>query len=90
LKSPAPTAIFKGINGAVMEFELRVHIPEVFDSSVVATRIRFEIFDAFERIAMDTAPVPRTSLTLSLPDLEALAQAIDKVKAKPRRRRPER
>ena len=90
LKSPAPTAIFKGINGAVMEFELRVHIPEVFDSSVVATRIRFEIFDAFERIAMDTAPVPRANLTLSLPDLEALAQAIDKVKAKPRRRRPER
>lgn len=86
LKNPAPSAIYRGVTGPLMDFELRVHIPEVFDSSVVATRIRFEIHDALELAGIPPVAVTKSAADLSLAELERLSAALDLVRSKPRTR----
>jgi small-conductance mechanosensitive channel len=86
MKTPAPTVIFKGFGDSSLDFELRVHVPEVIDGLEIATELRFQIVEAFERESI-SIPFPQRDVNLKLSDVEALADAIDKVQQK-RRKKP--
>lgn len=78
MKTPAPTVVFMGFGDNSLDFEVRVHVPEVIDGIGIATELRFEIAEAFEREGI-AIPFPQRDVNLKLQDIEALAEAIDKV-----------
>jgi len=84
LKTPAPTVVFMGFGDNSLDFEVRVHVPEVIDGVGIATELRFEIAEAFEREGI-AIPFPQRDVNLKLQDIEALAEAIDKVNRKKKR-----
>jgi small-conductance mechanosensitive channel len=86
LKKPPPTVVFNGFGDSSLDFELRVHVPEIIDSLAIATRLRFEIIDVFEKNGI-AIPFPQRDVNLRMPDIEALADAIDAVKKRNRPRR---
>lgn len=69
LKQPPPVAVFKDFGPSSLDFELRVHISEVLDSMVVATRLRFEIVDVFEANGIQI-PFPQSDVHLKSGDLK--------------------
>ncbi|MCB1379771.1 MAG: mechanosensitive ion channel, partial [Alphaproteobacteria bacterium] len=79
LKKPPPNAVFMGFGESSLDFELRVHVLEVLDSMAVATRLRFEIFEAFEQNKIEI-PFPQRDVNLKLPDIEKLADTLEAVK----------
>ncbi|MGB7205577.1 MAG: mechanosensitive ion channel domain-containing protein [Anderseniella sp.] len=87
LKTPPPTAIFKGFGDSSLDFELRAHVGEVIDGMQIATELRFEIVDAFEK-ANISIPFPQRDVNLKLSDVEALADAIEKAQQKRRGKKP--
>lgn len=76
LKVPPPNVIFKGFGDSSLDFELRVHVAEVLDGLSVATNLRFEIVEAFERNGI-SIPFPQRDVNLKLPDIEALSKALE-------------
>ena len=78
MKVPAPTVVFMGFGDNSLDFEVRVHVPEVIDGLGIGTELRFEIVEAFEREGI-AIPFPQRDVSLKLQDIEALADAIDKV-----------
>jgi potassium efflux system protein len=81
LKNPAPMVVFTEFGESSLDFELRVHINEIFDGPVIGNRLRFEIFDAFARHDI-AIPFPQRDVNLKLPDLTALSAAIDATRKK--------
>lgn len=75
MKTPAPSVVFLGFGDSSLDFEVRVHVPEVIDGLVIATELRFEIVEAFEREGI-SIPFPQRDVNLKMQDIEALAQAI--------------
>ena len=53
----------------------------------IATELRFEIVDAFEK-ANISIPFPQRDVNLKLSDVEALADAIEKAQQKRRGKKP--
>ncbi len=86
LKKPPPSVVFNGFGDSSLDFELRVHVPEVLDSLAIATRLRFEIMDVFEKNGI-AIPFPQRDVNLKVPDIEALAGSIDAVRKRNRPRR---
>ena len=83
LKSPPPSVVFKGFGDSALDFELRCHVPEVLDGVEVATNLRYEIVDAFERENIPI-PFPQRDVNLKIEGIEKLADAIEEA----RRRKP--
>jgi small-conductance mechanosensitive channel len=86
LKSPPPAVIFMGFGASSLDFELRVHVPEVLDGVAIASELRFQIVEAFEREGIEI-PFPQRDVNLKLPDIEALSARIDEVKQNKKRTR---
>jgi len=82
LKYPAPSVSFLGFGENALEFELRVHVGDVLNSTAVANRLRFSIFDAFEKNGIEFPSVQR-SVSLRIPDLQALSQTIEAAAPEP-------
>ncbi len=85
MKVPPPSVIFKGFGDSSLDFELRVHVPEVIDGLEIATELRFQIVEAFERESI-AIPFPQRDVNLKLSDVEALAEAIDKANRRKNRK----
>ena len=85
MKSPGPSVIFKGFGDSSLDFEVRVHVPDVIDGLEIATELRFQIVEAFEREGI-AIPFPQRDVNLKLSDIEALADAIDNVNRKKARK----
>jgi potassium-dependent mechanosensitive channel len=79
LQHPPPTVIFKGFGDSSLDFELRVHVPEVLDSLSIATNLRFEIFERFAENGIGI-PFPQRDVNLKIADIEALSDAIEKAR----------
>ncbi len=71
LKVPAPFVVFLGFGELALNFELRFHVKDVLEGSVIATRIRFAIVDAFEAKNIQI-PFPQRDLNIKTEDLEKL------------------
>lgn len=85
LRSPEPFVMFKGFGDSSLEFELRVHIADVLEIAAVSTRLRLDILETLEKNGIGI-PYPQRDVNLRIAEIEALSDAIDKVKA--RRKRP--
>jgi small-conductance mechanosensitive channel len=79
LKTPPPTVVFKGFGDSSLDFELRCHVSEVLDGVEVATYLRYDIVDAFERENVPI-PFPQRDVNLKIEDIERLADAIEKAR----------
>ncbi len=79
LKTPPPTVVFKGFGDSSLDFELRCHVSEVLDGVEVATYLRYDIVDAFERENIPI-PFPQRDVNLKIEDIERLADAIEKAR----------
>lgn len=66
LKVPAPMAVFVGFGDSSLDFELRVHIQDVFEGLVVSTRLRFAIFEAFKEHGVEI-PFPQRDINIRTP-----------------------
>lgn len=66
LKVPAPVAVFVGFGDSSLDFELRVHIQDVFEGLVVSTRLRFAIFEAFKEHGIEI-PFPQRDINIRTP-----------------------
>ena len=62
-----------------------MHVPDVIDGLEIATELRFQIVEAFEREGI-AIPFPQRDVNLKLSDIEALADAIDNVNRKKARK----
>lgn len=71
LKVPEPFVVFLGFGESALNFDLRFHVKDVLEGSVIATRIRFAIVDAFEQRAIQI-PFPQRDLNIKSEDLEFL------------------
>jgi potassium-dependent mechanosensitive channel len=83
LKTPPPTVVFKGFGESSLDFEVRIHIPEVLDGLAIATELRFQIVEALEQAGI-SIPFPQRDVNLKLQDIEALAEAVEKVRTRRR------
>ncbi len=79
LKTPPPSVVFRGFGDSALDFELRCHVPEVLDGVEVATNLRYEIVEAFERENIPI-PFPQRDVNLKIEDIEKLADAIEKAR----------
>ncbi|MEZ5871988.1 MAG: mechanosensitive ion channel [Nitratireductor sp.] len=84
VRNPAPNVVFLGFGASSLDFELRVHISEVLDSLVVATRLRMAIVEAFEERGIEI-PFPQQDVHLKIKDMETLSQAISAANRMPKR-----
>ncbi|MEE4236801.1 MAG: mechanosensitive ion channel domain-containing protein [Anderseniella sp.] len=87
LKSPPPTVVFRGFGDSALDFELRCHVPEVLDGLEVATNLRYEIVEAFERENIPI-PFPQRDVNLKIEDIEKLAGAIEAARTRKGRAGP--
>jgi small-conductance mechanosensitive channel len=71
LKVPAPFVVFTAFGDSALSFELRFHVRDVLEGSVIATRMRFAIIDAFEARGIQM-PFPQRDLNLKSDDLQKL------------------
>ncbi len=83
LKVPPPFVVFLGFGESALNFELRFHVKDVLEGSVIATRIRFAIVDAFEAKNIQI-PFPQRDLNIKTEDLQNLLSSV----AKPAKRKP--
>jgi potassium efflux system protein len=87
LKTPPPTVVFKGFGDSSLDFELRCHVSEVLDGLEVATYLRYDIVDAFERENIPI-PFPQRDVNLKIEDIERLADAIEKARSRSSKAKP--
>ncbi|RWD73112.1 mechanosensitive ion channel family protein [Mesorhizobium sp.] len=59
LKNPEPFVLFANFGAAALEFEIRVFVADIMNSSVVQNDIRFAIFDIFEDERIEIPSTPR-------------------------------
>ncbi|PBC12458.1 mechanosensitive ion channel family protein [Mesorhizobium sp. WSM3859] len=59
LKNPEPFILFANFGLAALEFEIRVFVADIMNSSVVQNDIRFAIFDIFEEEQIEIPSTPR-------------------------------
>ncbi len=85
LLHPAPAVMFMDFGASSLDFELRIHIPEVDWSLVVASALRFEILSAFREAGVEI-PFPQTDINFR--DIDRLEKAMSaKAAPKPRSRK---
>ncbi len=87
LKTPPPSVVFRGFGDSALDFELRCHVPEVLDGVEVATNLRYEIVEAFERENIPI-PFPQRDVNLKIEDIEKLADAIEAARTRKGGSRP--
>ena len=75
LKSPPPFVVFLGFGESALNFELRFHVKDVLEGSVIATRIRFAIVEAFEAQGVQI-PFMQRDLNIKAADFENLIQRL--------------
>ena len=73
LLHPAPAVMFMNFGASSLDFELRIHIPEVDWSLVVASALRFEILAAFREAGIE---IPFPQRDINIRDIERLEQAM--------------
>lgn len=81
LRYPPPAVAFLGFGDSSLDFELRVHISDILDGIQIGNRLRFAIFDAFEANGI-SIPFPQRDVNLRLPDVRAILQTMDAVRAR--------
>ncbi|MEM7426001.1 MAG: DUF3772 domain-containing protein [Pseudomonadota bacterium] len=78
LLHPAPAVMFMNFGASSLDFELRIHIPEVDWSLAVASAIRFEILSSFRKAGIEI-PFPQTDLNIR--DIDRLEKALSPARA---------
>jgi small-conductance mechanosensitive channel len=78
LKVPAPFVVFMGFGESALNFELRFHVRDVLEGSVIATRIRFAIVDAFDARNIQM-PFPQRDLNIKTEDLRGMFDGLQEV-----------
>lgn len=84
LLHPAPAVMFMDFGASSLDFELRIHIPEVDWSLVVSSALRFEILASFRKAGIE---IPFPQRDINIRDIERLERALaPKAKPAPKRR----